>query len=134
MAQTVTAATQAAPEGVAHEAAFPPFASETFASQLLWFTLAFGLLYYLMSRVALPRIGAVLEDRTTRLARTSTTPTGSRPRRRPRRRPREVAGRRPRPGEGDRAGASHALTSEAEAQRKTLEAELPERLAASEPP
>ena len=38
--------------------AFPPFASETFASQLLWFALAFGLLYWLMSRVALPRIGA----------------------------------------------------------------------------
>lgn len=51
-----------------HGAAFPPFQSETFASQLIWLALAFGLLYWLMAKVALPRIGAILHDRARRLA------------------------------------------------------------------
>lgn len=51
-----------------HGPGFPPFQSETFASQLLWLALAFGLLYYLMSRVALPRIAAILHERSTRLS------------------------------------------------------------------
>jgi F-type H+-transporting ATPase subunit b len=49
-------------------AVFPPFDASTFASQLLWFVLAFALLYYLMSKVALPRIAGILEDRRDRIA------------------------------------------------------------------
>lgn len=47
---------------------FPPFDSTTFASQLLWFAITFALLYYLMAKVALPRIGGILEDRRDRIA------------------------------------------------------------------
>ncbi len=50
------------------KAPFPPFNSETFASQLLWFAIAFILLYVLMSRVALPRVGAIVEGRANRIA------------------------------------------------------------------
>jgi F-type H+-transporting ATPase subunit b len=46
-----------------HGRGFPPFEKETFASQLLWFALTFIALYLLMSRVALPRVGSILEDR-----------------------------------------------------------------------
>jgi F-type H+-transporting ATPase subunit b len=46
-----------------HGRGFPPFEKQTFASQLLWFTLTFVVLYLLMSRVALPRIGSILEER-----------------------------------------------------------------------
>lgn len=46
-----------------HGRGFPPFATETFASQLLWFALSFVALYLLMSRIALPRVGAILEQR-----------------------------------------------------------------------
>ena len=35
---------------------FPPFAKEHFGSQLLWFAIAFALLYFLLSWVALPRV------------------------------------------------------------------------------
>ena len=46
-----------------HGGGFPPFQKDTFASQLIWITLAFVGLYLLMSRVALPRIGSIIADR-----------------------------------------------------------------------
>ncbi len=55
-------------EQQAEHKVFPPFDSTTFASQLLWFTLAFALLYYLMAKFALPRIAGILEDRRDRIA------------------------------------------------------------------
>lgn len=42
---------------------FPPFDAATFPSQLLWVAITFGALYLLMSRLALPRIGGILENR-----------------------------------------------------------------------
>jgi F-type H+-transporting ATPase subunit b len=51
-----------------HKAAFPPFARETFASQLFWLVLCFILLYLLVSRLALPRVGSILEARRGRIA------------------------------------------------------------------
>jgi F-type H+-transporting ATPase subunit b len=47
---------------------FPPFQSETFASQLVWLTFAFVLLYVLMAKLALPRVGAIIENRQNRIA------------------------------------------------------------------
>ena len=46
-----------------HKGAFPPFQSETFASQLVSFAIAFVLLYIIVSKVALPRMGSVLAAR-----------------------------------------------------------------------
>jgi len=43
--------------------AFPPFQSEHFPSQLAWLTVSFVLLYVLMSKLALPRIGSILAER-----------------------------------------------------------------------
>jgi len=52
-----------------HEAptVFPPFDATTFASQLLWFAITFGALYLLMSRVAIPQIGSILDKRRGRI-------------------------------------------------------------------
>ncbi len=47
---------------------FPPFDATTFASQLLWLAITFGVLYYLMARVAVPRIAGIIEDRRDRIA------------------------------------------------------------------
>jgi F-type H+-transporting ATPase subunit b len=55
-------------EQPAEHKVFPPFDTSTFPSQLLWFALTFVLLYYLMSKVALPRIAGILEDRRDRIA------------------------------------------------------------------
>jgi F-type H+-transporting ATPase subunit b len=46
-----------------HGRGFPPFDPHTFASQILWLALTFIALYVVMARVALPRIGSILEDR-----------------------------------------------------------------------
>ena len=48
--------------------AFPPFDSTSFSSQLLWLAITFGLFYFLMSKVALPRISGILETRSGRIA------------------------------------------------------------------
>ena len=132
MAEPVHTSTEAA-HGGEHGGAFPPFASETFASQLLWFAIAFGLLYYLMSRVALPRIGEILEKRSDRIGadlaeaerlRSESEAAG-------------VAYERALSEARNKAKAiaqerRDALMAESDAQRKRLEAELAERLAASE--
>ncbi len=59
--------------GVAHEGGhgsgvFPPFDSSTFASQLLWLAITFGLFYLLMAKVIMPRIGGILENRHDKIA------------------------------------------------------------------
>jgi F-type H+-transporting ATPase subunit b len=50
-----------APSGGA--GAFPPFQSETFASQLFWLGIAFVLLYVVMAKVALPRVAGIIAAR-----------------------------------------------------------------------
>ncbi len=47
---------------------FPPFQSENFPSQLFWLAVTFVLLYLLMSRIALPRIGSIMADRSRRIS------------------------------------------------------------------
>ena len=42
---------------------FPPFNKETFASQLVWFIIFFIMLYVLIGRFAIPRIGGIIEAR-----------------------------------------------------------------------
>jgi F-type H+-transporting ATPase subunit b len=51
-----------------HARPFPPFDKQTFPSQLLWLTLTFVTLYLTMSKIALPRIGSILEQRRARIS------------------------------------------------------------------
>jgi F-type H+-transporting ATPase subunit b len=46
-----------------HGGAFPPFDSSTFASQLVSLLIAFVALYLIVSKIALPRVGSVLDAR-----------------------------------------------------------------------
>jgi F-type H+-transporting ATPase subunit b len=63
MAET-TAHTEA--PGAKH--AFPPFESQHFPSQVFWLAVTFILLYVLMSRIALPRIGSIFAARAKRIS------------------------------------------------------------------
>lgn len=51
------------------DASFPPFDPTHYFSQIIWLLVTFGILYLLMSRVTLPRIGRILEERHDRIAR-----------------------------------------------------------------
>ena len=42
---------------------FPPFDKSTFASQLVWFVIFFVALYVIIARLAIPRIGGIIEAR-----------------------------------------------------------------------
>ena len=57
------AETSAHTEQPAGHNAFPPFQSEHFPSQLVWLAISFALLYLLMAKIALPRIGAIFSER-----------------------------------------------------------------------
>jgi F-type H+-transporting ATPase subunit b len=62
-----TTSTEHVPKGE-HGGGFPPFQSETFASQLVWLAIAFIMLYVLMSKLALPRVAAIIDGRQKRIA------------------------------------------------------------------
>ena len=59
-AKGTTAHTEADGHG---KAGFPPFQKETFASQLVSFAIAFALLYFIVSKFALPRVGGIISNR-----------------------------------------------------------------------
>ncbi|MGO8798254.1 MAG: F0F1 ATP synthase subunit B [Roseiarcus sp.] len=112
---------------------FPPFETSNFPSQLLWLAITFGALYYVMAKIALPRIGAVIEQRKARIAKDLNDAAAMHQ-------------------QADAAAAAHEktlaearlkaqalaqeardkLAAEAEAKRKTLEGELAARLALAE--
>jgi F-type H+-transporting ATPase subunit b len=112
---------------------FPPFQRETFATQLFWLALCFLVLYLLVARIGLPRIGSIIEQRRGRVAG-------------------DLAEASRLKGEADEAFAAYdkaladtraqaqaeasgtrdRLNAEAEQRRKVLEGELNAKLSAAE--
>lgn len=62
----VGAAVEAAPQA---SGGLPQLNTNDFAPQLIWLAVMFSLLYVILSRVALPRVGEVLAERRDRIAR-----------------------------------------------------------------
>jgi len=67
MAETAHTTSTSHPAEGGHSG-FPPFQSETFASQLFWLAIAFILLYVLMAKLALPRVGSIIDNRQKHIA------------------------------------------------------------------
>ena len=61
MAEPSTAHTEAPAEG--HKEPFPPFQPGTFGSQLVWLTIFFVVLYIIIAKLAIPRIGGIFAAR-----------------------------------------------------------------------
>ena len=55
--------------GEGHAKVFPPLDPTTFAPQIVWLALSFALLYAILKRIALPRIGEMIEERSDRIRR-----------------------------------------------------------------
>lgn len=126
--------TEAAGEAVANGgSAFPPFEPSTFPSQLLWLAIAFGLLYYVMNRVIVPRFHGVVETREVTVARDLDAAATARS-------DAEAAGTAYETALAEAKSSAQAIASrtrdamkaEADAKRRALEDDLAERLAAAE--
>lgn len=116
-----------------HQAGFPPFQPGSFPGQLLWFAIAFGLLYYVMSKIALPKVGAVLENRRQHIARDLDEAQALRTQSEEAEASYQasLAAARDR-SKGIATEMRGRLTAESDAKRKTLEAELAAKLADAE--
>lgn len=62
-ADAAHAAVEAGAHGGEAAGTFPPFDAATFASQLFWFALTFAALYFVLSRLVLPKVSSVLAQR-----------------------------------------------------------------------
>ena len=60
-------ATNAHTEHPGGKAPFPPFNKETFASQMFWLVVFFVALYVIISKLAIPRLGGIIEARNQRI-------------------------------------------------------------------
>lgn len=116
-----------------HAAHFPPFDVTTFPSQLLWLVVTFVLLYLLMSRVTLPRIGRILEERRDRIADDLEEGIKHKAESEAAQAAYEKALHEARAKANTIAGETRAkLTEESDANRKALEADLMAKLEAAE--
>jgi F-type H+-transporting ATPase subunit b len=116
-----------------HKAGFPPFQRETFASQLVWLVIAFVLLYALVAKLALPRVGGIFAARRERVESDIARARGLREEADAALAAYEkaLADAHSR-GQGIASETHRRLTAEAEARRKALEAELNAKLAEAE--
>jgi F-type H+-transporting ATPase subunit b len=118
MAQAQTNhATTEAPGGAHEDIGFPPFETETYAGQLLWLAITFVVLYTLLSRLVLPRLGGIIENRRAMIANDLDDAALA-----------AAKGRAQALAQETRA----KLSAESDANRKALEADLNQRLADAE--
>lgn len=131
-AQTNQAGTEA--HGGAHaDVGFPPFATETFAGQLIWLAITFVVLYTLLSKLVLPRLSGIIENRRALIAKDLDEAAAMKSRA-------EEAGAAYEKALAEAKGRAQALaqetraklSSESDARRKVLEADLAKRLADAE--
>ena len=120
-------------EGHGGQTGFPPFQTQHFPSQLFWLALTFVLLYVLMAKIGLPRVGSILAERSKRIADDIAAAQGLKERS-------DAAQTAYEKALADARGRAQGIANEtrereaaaAEETNKRLEAELHERLAVAE--
>jgi F-type H+-transporting ATPase subunit b len=113
--------------------AFPPLQSENYPAQLIWLLISFVLLYVLMAKIALPRIGSILAERSRVIGDDLAAAESLKERSNAAHAAYEKALVDARARAQGIAAATHEQQArEAEAVQKRLEAQLHERLAAAE--
>jgi F-type H+-transporting ATPase subunit b len=116
-----------------HSTGFPPFDATTFPSQILWLAITFGVLYAFVSRVVVPRVGGIIEERSDRIARDLDEAARLNARAEEAMASYEKAlGDARAKAQAIAQEARDAVTSQSDARRKVLEADLATRLAAAE--
>src|SRR6185437_14626938 len=119
-------------DGGAHSN-FPPFDPSTFASQLVWFAIAFGFLYWYLSKRGLPQLGAVIDGRKALIARDLDEATAMQQKADAAAAAHEKTLAEARAKAQSLAqGARDAAAADAQAKRQALEDELAAKLAAAE--
>ncbi len=119
--------------GGGHESAFPPFDPTHFGSQLLWLAITFGLLYILMSKVALPRIAGILKDRSDKISGDLEAAKAAQAKAEAARADQDKALADAKAKAQAMGQDAHTrLAAEADAKRKALEADLNAKLAAAD--
>jgi F-type H+-transporting ATPase subunit b len=68
MTEPVTTGTEVPHGGTANKV-FPPLDPTTLSPQLVWLAITFVALYFLLKKIAIPRIGGVIEERQNRIQR-----------------------------------------------------------------
>lgn len=122
-----------AAHGGEHGGTFPPFDANYYPSMLLWLVITFGLFFFLIKNVIVPRVGGIIETRQGRIAKDlddasrlkaeadAAVETYER----------ELAAARSK-GHSIAETAREAAKAKATADRSAIEAELAEKLAAAE--
>ena len=121
------------PDGGHQSNVFPPFDAHNFIPQIVWLVIIFGALYLLMSRLALPRVENILEARRTRINKDLDEARAMQDQA-------QAAGSAYEKTLADAKGRAQALGqqahdqlhAESETKRHALEADLAQKLAASE--
>ena len=120
-------------DGGEHDGGFPPFDSSTFASQLVSLVIAFVALYIIVSRIALPRVGGVIDARQRAiegdLAEAQSLKDESEAALKAYERELDAARSK---AQAIAAETRETMNAAADAERKSLEAKLAARLAAAE--
>jgi F-type H+-transporting ATPase subunit b len=129
----ISQALAAPASGAAAPKVFPPFDFATYPSQLLWLAITFGVLYYVLSKIAIPRVTEILETRSARISGDLAAATAAKT-------AAEEAGAAYEKSLADAKAAAQKnvqdlrdkLAAETEARRKALESELNAKLGAAE--
>ena len=121
------------PGGPHEGGVFPPFDPNNFVAELIWLAITFGAIYFLMSKIALPRVGKIIAARKDKIESDIAAANKAQEDAAAAAAAHEKTLAAAKAKAQDMGQAAHAgVQAEADARRAALEAELNAKLAAAE--